>query len=57
MRQLFDSDAGSKFIKNLSNNDSPKEDFKEKYFESATQVEILKVQIEDYKVKLTKFDT
>ena len=26
-----------------------KEDFKEKYFESATQVEILKVQIEDYK--------
>ena len=27
-----------------------KEDFKEKYFESATQVEILKVQIEDYKV-------
>ena len=26
-----------------------KEDFKEKYLESATQVEILKVQIEDYK--------
>ena len=35
---------------NTHNKNCKKEDFKEKYFESATQVEILKIQIEDYKV-------
>ena len=32
-----------------------KEDFKEKYLESSTQVEILKVQIEDYKNEKKNF--
>ena len=34
---------------NIHYENCKKEDFKEKYLESATQVEILKVQIEDYK--------
>ena len=33
-----------------------KDDFKEKYLDSATQVEILKVQIEDYKVMENEFE-
>ena len=40
---------------NTHNENCKKEDFKEKYFESATQVEILKVQIEDYKDMKNEF--